>query len=106
MFSVLIGSLLGVGQYNEKVSLKLMDDDAISLDALCDIIVTTIGLSLWYTTKWRKRFRNPSKFSDEFCDIIIKTIVVSARQVISMSIESVVDMDQWLDDVREKYKKR
>ena len=51
VFSVLIGSLLGVGQYSEKVSLKLMDDGAISLDALCDIIVTTIGLSLWYTTK-------------------------------------------------------
>ena len=40
-----------VGQYDEKVRLKRMDDGAISLDALCDIIVMTVGLSLWYTTK-------------------------------------------------------
>lgn len=31
-------------------------------------------------------------------------IIVSVRQVISMSIEKVVDVDQWLEDVREKYK--
>ena len=31
-------------------------------------------------------------------------IIVSVRQVISRSIEKVVDVDQWLEDVREKYK--
>ena len=51
MFSVLIGSFLGVEQNDEKVRLKRMDDGAISLDALCDIIAMTVGLSLWYTTK-------------------------------------------------------
>ena len=51
VFSELIGSLLGVGQYDEKVRLKRMDDGAISLDVLCDIIVMTTGLSPWYTTK-------------------------------------------------------
>lgn len=40
-----------VGQYDEKVRLKRIVDGTISLAALCDIIVMTIGLSLWYTTK-------------------------------------------------------
>lgn len=40
-----------VEQYDEKVRLKRMDDGAISLDAIYDIIVMTVGLSPWYTTK-------------------------------------------------------
>ena len=50
------------------------------------------------------------------CFIIMKPALIAyfvrilcynrqVRQVISMSIEKVVEMDQWLDDIREKYKK-
>ena len=49
------------------------------------------------------------------CFIIMKSALIAyfvrilyynrqVRQVISMSIEKVVDVDQWLEDVREKYK--
>ena len=47
-----------------------MDDGAISLDAIYDIIVMTVGLSPWYTTKWQTRFRDPSKCSNEIWGII------------------------------------
>ena len=50
------------------------------------------------------------------CFIIMKPALIAyfvrilyynrqVRQVISMSIEKVVEMDQWFDDIREKYKK-
>ena len=47
-------------------------------------------------------FQNDSKVTL----ILSKGKQIIVPNLLSMSIEEVVDMDQWLDDVREKYKRR